>query len=389
MPVLLRRAFVIALLGAVLGTLAVPAHAQDPAEAVTLEANKEQVRFGNAVRLTGEIDPSKGGETVNIVDGDANVVASATTDDDGRYETTLAPTHNETLRAQWLAAVSDPAEVKVTPLVKARISKVQLFGKGRATGSIRPAHPGGSVQVTIMRSGHRYLSKKVRLNNGRFFSFKFNVDKPGRFRARARFDDSDHAPGAALSSVRKTRTPHLSVGDKGKFVRLLESRLDELGFHLPGVNKRFDYRTSDAMIAFNKVHDRSRVGSVDAATWGVLARPRIPKMRSPSRKTHFEVDQTRQVLYYVKNRKVVKMIHVSTGAGSATRDGVWHVHRKLAGYSGGGLYYPSYFDGLRAFHGWSEVPTYNASHGCVRLPMWTATWVFDRAPIGIEVRIYH
>jgi lipoprotein-anchoring transpeptidase ErfK/SrfK len=58
------------------------------------------------------------------------------------------------------------------------------------------------------------------------------------------------------------------------------------------------------------------------------------------------------------------------------------------GTSGGGLYYPTYFDGLRAIHGWSSVPTYNASHGCVRVPMWAAKWAFDTVELGDEIRVY-
>jgi hypothetical protein len=128
---------------------------------------------------------------------------------------------------------------------------------------------------------------------------------------------------------------------------------------------------------------------VDEGTWYALATPKKARPVSKKPNFHIEVDQTKQVLYMVKGGKVQSILHVSTGAGAATRDGVFHVYRKLAGTSGGGLYYPSYFDGLRALHGWSSVPTYNASHGCVRLPMWSAQWVFGKADIGTEVRIYH
>jgi lipoprotein-anchoring transpeptidase ErfK/SrfK len=65
------------------------------------------------------------------------------------------------------------------------------------------------------------------------------------------------------------------------------------------------------------------------------------------------------------------------------------VFRKIAGYSGHRLYYPSYFDGLRALHGWPEVPTYAASHGCVRIPYWNAIWVHGLADYGTRVVIYH
>jgi lipoprotein-anchoring transpeptidase ErfK/SrfK len=65
------------------------------------------------------------------------------------------------------------------------------------------------------------------------------------------------------------------------------------------------------------------------------------------------------------------------------------VFRKLAGHSENRLYYPSYFDGLRALHGWTEVPTYAASHGCVRIPYWNAIWTYRQAEYGTPVVVYH
>jgi lipoprotein-anchoring transpeptidase ErfK/SrfK len=95
------------------------------------------------------------------------------------------------------------------------------------------------------------------------------------------------------------------------------------------------------------------------------------------------------VLYMVRDGIISNIVHVSTGRLPGwTREGVFRVYRKIAGYSGGRLYYPSYFDGLRAIHGWPEVPPYPASHGCVRVPMWTATYLYSRIPMGTLVRIY-
>jgi lipoprotein-anchoring transpeptidase ErfK/SrfK len=34
------------------------------------------------------------------------------------------------------------------------------------------------------------------------------------------------------------------------------------------------------------------------------------------------------------------------------------------------------------------VPSYPASHGCVRVPMWTAIYLFDRVRMGTLVMIY-
>ena len=120
----------------------------------------------------------------------------------------------------------------------------------------------------------------------------------------------------------------------------------------------------------------TRSYSVSEATWRRLADPRMPHAVHDWHGFHFEVDQTRQVLYTVEDGDITNVLHVSTGAGGATHDGTFRVFSKLAGFSPHHLYYPSFFDGERALHGWTEIPTYAASHGCVRIPYWNAKWVY-------------
>jgi lipoprotein-anchoring transpeptidase ErfK/SrfK len=96
------------------------------------------------------------------------------------------------------------------------------------------------------------------------------------------------------------------------------------------------------------------------------------------------------VLYTVQDGDITNILHISSGKPSTpTRDGSFHVTRKIAGYSPNHLYYPSYFDGYRALHGWTDVPTYAASHGCVRMPYWNAKFIFGLARIGTPVIVYH
>jgi lipoprotein-anchoring transpeptidase ErfK/SrfK len=388
----LRKRLVFVALTALLGSVLPEAGAgaqETPTPGVTLKASPKIMRYGKRTILRGAVDPAAPGETVNIVDEEAQVLASTTTDEQGRYAVRYAPSSNVQVRAQWTAAFSEPVNLAVIPLLESKLGPVKLFGTGRLHGSLAPAHPGGRVRYVVTKGGKVAGRGSVPLKNGRWFSKRVAIKAPGTYRVTVRFDDADHAPVAARSQPRTPNLPSLGVGSKSGMVKVLEKRLRSLGYHLPGVNKKYDYRTSDAMIAFNKVNGRTRTGSVDESTWFALASPKRPRPVSKKPNFHIEVDQTKQVLYMVKGGKVKKILHVSTGAGAATRDGVWHVYRKLAGTSGGGLYYPSYFDGLRALHGWSSVPTYNASHGCVRLPMWSAQWVFGKADIGTEVRIYH
>jgi hypothetical protein len=245
------------------------------------------------------------------------------------------------------------------------------------------------VWVRIKRNGKPLLKRRVALRDGARVSFRFRVRDPGAYRATVRFDDARHIPSRSATRWHMTVLPGLAQGARGDRVRRLERRLTRLGYHLKGVDKRFDYRTADALRAFHKVQRMDRTPEASESTWRALAGPRRPRARSRSPRFHIEIDQSKQVLYLVRRGRIRRILHTSTGLNGATRDGVWTVHRKLAGYSPGRLYYPSYFDGLRAIHGWPDVPPSPQSHGCARVPMWAARWIYKRVSLGTQVRIYH
>ena len=52
------------------------------------------------------------------------------------------------------------------------------------------------------------------------------------------------------------------------------------------------------------------------------------------------------------------------------------------------LWYPMYFIGGFAIHGYPSVPAYPASHGCVRIPMWIAPSLFDTNDYGTTVVVH-
>ncbi|MDQ3952213.1 MAG: L,D-transpeptidase [Actinomycetota bacterium] len=379
-----------ALLVAALVLPAAPAaYAQEAPAGVTLKAGRRVMDFGQSVILRGRIDPPSEDETISLVDADGRERATATTDAEGRYRVRVAPRRTTQYVARWLALVSEPVTVKVRPKVTVSLRAVRLFGTAQVRGTVRPVQEEGRVAVTLRRDGEAAWTRRVELRDGRRFSTSFEVGKVGRFSVGATFTDASGVRGADRSAVRPTPLPYLTVGASGIFVRLLESRLCELRYKLLGCDRRFSTDTADALRAFNKVEGRTRLGTVDAATWAALAQADVARARYRTKGFHIEVDQTRQVLLMVKDGKVTAVLHTSTGAGGATRDGTFHVYRKLAGYSPNRLYYPSYFDGLRALHGWPDVPTYPASHGCSRLPMWSATWVYGKVDIGTTIHVYH
>jgi hypothetical protein len=358
------------------------------APTITLEASRRTLPYGQTVTLSGTVTPAPApGTSVQIVPDagpamEAPVAGSA-------FSLEYQPERTVVLRAVLEDGQSEPLRIRVRAVVRANLQRVFLFGKALVTGRVLPAHPGERVEV-ILRRGKQVAARRwARQDQDGRFRVRIPVRRPGTYRALARFGDEDHLPGKHLTRPRTTPLPRLSRGAQGIHVRLLERRLLRLGYHLTGIDRSFDHRTGDAVVAFHKVQRMPRTKVVTEATWRRLASPFRPRPRATKPAFHIEIDQTRQVIYVVREGRIAKIVHTSTGRNNYTRDGVFRVHRKIAGYSPGRLYYPSYFDGLRAVHGWPEVPTYPASKGCARVPNWTAVWLHDIMPIGTVVRVYH
>jgi peptidoglycan hydrolase-like protein with peptidoglycan-binding domain len=367
-------------------------------EVVTLEATDTDLSYGQNTTLLGDVTPPPpAGTSVTIVDADdpATVLATTATDAAGHYATKLdqPPERNVALQAQVvdLAIVSDILLLKVRPDLTIRLGRTRLFHKSKVSGTVDPAHPGEQVRVTLLRAGKVVDRKHPKLSDDGTFRTRFRIMKLGRYRAKVRFKDEDHAAATRQSGRKKAPLPsNLSGGSKGTYVRALEWRLRSLDYRLPGANRSYDFKTEDAVMAFHKVQGMARTETVDGPTWKKLTNPFRPQPRARKPRFHIEIDQTRQVLYVVRKGEIDEIVHTSTGkASTPTHDGVFSVHRKIAGYSPNNLYYPSYFDGNRAVHGWPEVPNYAASHGCARVPYWTAIWLHDIMSFGTKVRVYH
>jgi hypothetical protein len=367
-----------------------PPAAAQTAPTITLAASAVKVAFGTEVVLSGTLSPATGGELLELRDGTGSIVASATVDAAGAFSATIAPERTDTYVAATADAVSEPVTVRVRAAVTATMSPVRLFDTVTVRGTASPARPGRRVEVQLRRAGRSVAVRRVEIGGAGGFVATFEVADPGTYRARATFAAEDLLRATVVTDADRTPLPRLSQGDRGVFVELLEDRLVELHYRLAAPNDgAYDLRTADAVVAFHKVQRMERSFVASTATWRRLADPRIPRARTTWHGFHIEVDQTLQVLYTVEDGEITNVLHVSTGAGGATRDGTFRVYRKLAGFSANHLYYPSYFDGLRALHGWTEVPTYNASHGCVRIPYWNAKWVFALADYGTRVVIHH
>jgi hypothetical protein len=176
-------------------------------------------------------------------------------------------------------------------------------------------------------------------------------------------------------------------------VRRLQQRLADLGF-LPasGVDGVAGEQTRFAVLGFQKWARLGRDGVAGPATRRALDGARRPTPRTSGQGRRVEVLLDRQLALYVEGGRVVRTLHVATGArGFETPAGRFAVFRKeqrswSVPYRVW-LPWASYFVGGVAFHESPDVPAGPASHGCVRVPRHDARWLYDRLPNGTPVTV--
>jgi hypothetical protein len=374
---------------AMLVALTTAASARGPAT-IGLTASAKTVAFHESVTFVAAVDPPVAGQIVSILDGSGLMLDSGATGTDGTFSADVLLQANVVAHASSLGVDSAPVSVGVRPLMTLTSGPVRPFDDVAVRGTFKPARQGQAVTVELQHRGEVVSTKRPTMDARGRFKTTFRVPGVGGYRVRASLDAPDLLPGRASTAPSVTSLPDLVSGARGIYVALLERRLVELNYRLVGVDDVFDFRTADAVMAFRKVQGMPRIQTVDAAMWRALGSPKVFVPRSDADGFHIEIDQTRQVLALVRDGVVEDIIHVSTGKPSTpTRDGSFQITSKLAGFSPKRLWYPSFFDGERAIHGWTEVPSYAASHGCVRIPYWVTLWMFDRDPIGTPVIVYH
>jgi peptidoglycan hydrolase-like protein with peptidoglycan-binding domain len=373
------------------GALAVSPASALAADTVTLSAGQNPVAYGHKVVLSGTISPAVGGETVGVYaqDGAAAVlVANAVTDAAGSFSVSATVTAPETFVARAADAGGDPVESAPVPvLVRPRLvaslqGSRQVGAQLYLVGRLVPREAGS---VTVSDGLHR---RNVAVKPSGRFRAQLTTTRLFRYHATVRLTPAQgYVAQQRAYTVRVALLP-LTIGSTGPAVWWLQYSLEQIDHYaLLGVDGRYDDSTSDAVLAFQKVHGLPRTGAVDARFWTILRGSGPPPARIPSG-DHIEVDKTRQVLFEVRDGKVVSVSHVSTGATGNTPVGHWHVYAKQAGFTPDGMWDSLFFLRGFAIHGYASVPAFPASHGCVRTPMWFASGLFSRWGVGTSIYIF-
>jgi peptidoglycan hydrolase-like protein with peptidoglycan-binding domain len=205
------------------------------------------------------------------------------------------------------------------------------------------------------------------------------------------------APAAAPAAVRAAvlaaaAQPTLKSGSRGAAVRQLQNRLSDLHYDVGRSDGVFGGDTLHAVYAFQKVQGIGVDGVVGKGTWARLAKPAVPKPKHRRSAAAVEVNLTKRVVYLTKNGKVTKIIDASPGKSSTpTVRGTFSFTRRVDGWRHaplGLLWRPYYFHGGYAIHGSRSVPTYAASHGCVRVTTSSMNRLWGTFKIGERVYVY-
>jgi len=187
--------------------------------------------------------------------------------------------------------------------------------------------------------------------------------------------------------------PTAREGSRGPLVAWMERKLGAISYQPGAVDGMFDARTAEAVMAFQKVEGLDRTGTAGDAVWSRVVSAGRPTARNAVSGTRVEVDLTKQALLLVADGVVEMTVPIASGRqGWRTPTGTFSVERKLPYWRRsalGLLYKPVYFRGGYAIHGSYSVPPYPASHGCVRVSVFTMDILYPLLPLGARVDVYY
>jgi peptidoglycan hydrolase-like protein with peptidoglycan-binding domain len=263
-------------------------------------------------------------------------------------------------------------------------------------GVVWPYVGGQSVKLSFYLRGRKVAVKALRIvadgsGAGRFrSSFASSTAGPLEIRA-AHYATAQQAQFTAHTPTVRFVSPNLGPGASGQSVRLLQSELDVLHYALP-LSGVLDEGTGQALIAFRKMTGLARIPYAGREVFERLAHgggrfhPRYP-----GDGRHVEADLTRQVLAEIEPGGHVRRIYtMSSGKPSTpTVIGRFRVYLKTPGVNSEEMVDSNYFIRGYAIHGYPEVPTYAASHGCLRVPIPDAPSIFAWVQDGTPVDVYN
>jgi L,D-transpeptidase catalytic domain len=275
--------------------------------------------------------------------------------------------------------------------------QLRYFQRGQTVvvrGIVRPFVPRQVADLYVVRGRAAVAHERVRIRKGRgprgVLVYRFVARRSGRLRivARHRRTARQVAFGARDRSIAVARWS-AGAGARGLKVLLLQRGLLKLGFAVP-VSGYFGGGTARAVTAFRKTNLMGRGGFAGPRVYGKVFRHQGAfRLRHPHAGRHVEFDWSRQVLVLANRGRPFRVYHASSGKPSTpTVFGTFRFYRKAPGTNSHGMVYSNYFIGGYAVHGYASVPSYPASHGCIRVPIPNAIDIYNRISLGETIFVY-
>jgi hypothetical protein len=265
--------------------------------------------------------------------------------------------------------------------------RAEIYSTVPISGTVEPFVSGQHVAVTFYLDGRKLLTRKaaVRQGAGGAGAFKASVvvREDGKYAVSAK-----HVSTAALGAGSTAREswrvsfPALHAGGCGRVVKGFKKAMAKLGYAAGG-GSCFNGRLGREVLAYRKVNGMARTERAGKGlVKDVFGGRGGYRVRYAGAGEHAEVPLSKQVLVLAKGRKPFAIYPVSTGKPSTpTVTGHYHFYLRSPGYNSEGMYYSFYWHNGYAVHGYAEVPTYAASHGCVR------TFIADQPRIYYQLNM--
>jgi peptidoglycan hydrolase-like protein with peptidoglycan-binding domain len=269
-------------------------------------------------------------------------------------------------------------------------------GRIAVRGIVTPYVGGHTVKVSFYRDGREVGVKVVSVlatgtGTGQF-QVGFTSSAPGLVEARAAHPTTvqQGAFTARSPGVRFVDTK-LGPGARGPSVRLLQSELDALHYAVP-LTGVLDEGTGNALIAYRKMTGLERIPYTGRQVFELLERHAGSfHVRYVGDGRHVEANLTKQVLAEIEPDGRVHAIYTTSSGKPSTPTviGRFRVYLKTPGENSEGMVDSNYFIRGYAIHGYAEVPTYAASHGCLRVPVPDAPVIYAWVREGTPVDVYN
>lgn len=288
------------------------------------------------------------------------------------------------------------ATLTLTPAgVNGPVGAIVSDATWRVHGVVSHYVSGQHVQLHVFRNGTRVVDRSLavrRDGNRGVFAATLRIGGIGHLTVRALHTATVRQ--AAMVSRAFTLwlvAPNVAPGEHSFAARILQYQLAQAHFVVgaPGV---YDAQTQWAVMAFRKLAGLERNFVADASVFQALAAHEGTfTIRYPDQGRHIEADLTHQVIALIGANGVIQRIYaISSGKPSTpTELGDYRFYLQEPGTNNDGMVNSSFFNGGDAIHGYAEVPSYPASHGCLRVWIPDSLSIMQWVTIGTPIEVYY